>query len=483
MSRRFDRALVILNPYSGRGHGERARDELARLLRSTQTRYDIVETERPGHAIDLALAGRLAGYQLVVAAGGDGTISEVVNGLMLANEQLIERARQEALAAHLAQAAEAAEAAEAKVKAAEAAALQADALNGAAAAVETEAAEAEAAEALVVEPVAEPVAVVAVVGTLQREGEPVAQAMAEAAPAAGGLWEAPPAVEETPLALHTGNGAPPAEETSPLLAGAPPDAPPPDAPPPDAPSPDTEFVFTIPPELEFAGTLGVVPVGSGNDFASMVGIPLDMEAAVKMLERQRLRLVDVGSATVFCAPAAGAPDEPRTFQRYFDNNMGIGLEAAVIIESNKIRRLRGALLYAAAAVRALFKHRSPRMYVRWRRQDGSEGSHDKPTLLVSVGNSRRAGGGFFLTPDAEMDDKQLDVAIADDLSRPEVMALLPRALRGKHTTHPAVTMLRIETLTIQVPDGAPVQMDGEVVEEHAREVTVTVLPHKLELIA
>ncbi|MGL4650073.1 MAG: acylglycerol kinase family protein, partial [Caldilineaceae bacterium] len=132
MSRTFDRALVILNPYSGRGHGERARDELAILLRATRTRYDIVETERPGHAIELAYAGRLAGYELVVAAGGDGTISEVVNGLLLANEELVARARVAAVeSARLAAQAKAALAAE---KAAEKAAARAAKQNEAVAA-------------------------------------------------------------------------------------------------------------------------------------------------------------------------------------------------------------------------------------------------------------------------------------------------------------------------------------------------------------
>lgn len=394
MSKNLERALVILNPWSGRGHGERAREELARLLRATQSHYDIVETERPGHAIDLARAGRLSGYGLVVAAGGDGTISEVVNGLLLANESLVEDARAAALEAHLAAA-------------------------------------------------------------HQRELAAAAKA-AEAAAAAS-------ATDESAAENASENPA----------AG-------------DADAVAPEFSFITPPELEVAGTLGVVPVGSGNDFATMVGIPLDMEAAVKLLERRRLRLVDVGSAEVVCAPGTAADGGAHSFHRYFDNNMGIGLEASVILESNKIRRLRrlrGLLLYAMAAIRTIVKNRSPRMTIKWRTQAGEEGSHDKPTLLVSVGNSPRAGGGFFLTPDAEVDDKQLDVAIADDLPRPQVMALLPRAMRGTHTNHPAVTMLRIEKLTIAVPDGAPVQMDGELVHEHACEVQITVLPHKLELIA
>ncbi|MGL4649495.1 MAG: diacylglycerol/lipid kinase family protein, partial [Caldilineaceae bacterium] len=382
--------------------------------------------------------------------GGDGTISEVVNGLLLANEELVAGARVAAAeSSRLAAQAKAALAAEkAAEKAAARAAKQNEAVAAAALVAEGEAMGAEGGPA-----------------SSPQDTEPVAPEAATFESVAAEI----PALDA--VVADAAAAEPPVDKV-----GEEPDA---------EPDPDPEFTFVVPPELEVAGTLGVVPVGSGNDFASMVGIPLEMAAAVKMLERQRLRLVDVGSANVICAPgsAANGSGEARSFHRYFDNNMGIGLEASVIIESNKIRRLRGALLYATAAVRALFKHRSPRMHVRWTTQAGVEGSHDKPTLLVSVGNSRRAGGGFFLTPDAVMDDKQLDVAIADDISRPAVMALLPRALQGKHTTHPAVTMLRIEKLTIQVPDGAPIQMDGEIVEEHACAVEIRVLPHKLELIA
>jgi len=379
MSRTFDHALVILNPWSGRGQGERAREELARLLRGTRTRYDIVETERPGHAIELALAARLDGYPLVVAAGGDGTISEVVNGLMLANEQMVARARQAALA----------------------------------------------------------------VANSSANGHPL-----EPKPVPVAAGQAIASAESPELAV------------APSLAGILPDQPP---------------AFNVPPELETAGTLGVIPVGSGNDFATMVGIPANMAAAVKLLEHQRLRLVDVGSADIIRGS--------QVLRRYFDNNMGIGLEAQVTLESYKIRRLRGTLLYVTAAIRALLKKKSPHMHIRWELEGGEEGSHEKTTLLVSVGNSPRTGGGFYLTPDARLDDKLLDVAIAEDLSKPRVLALLPRALVGKHTTHPAVTMLRIQKLIVQVPEGAPVQMDGEVVEEHAFEVQIGVIPHKLELIA
>ena len=316
--------FVILNPASGRGRGEKSHDLLAKALKGVGARFELVETLRPRHATELARAARLAGYGTVVAAGGDGTVSEVVNGLMLAES----------------------------------------------------------------------------------------------------------------------NGNP-------------------------------------------AGKLGVFPIGSGNDFATMAGVPIDIDKCARRLVHGRVRLVDVGSALIRGEASAAAlkgvaPGEAG--HRYFDNNLGVGLEAAVTLESYKIRRLRGTLLYVIAAIRAVLKFRAPHMTMDWRASSGASGDRNQRTLMVSVGNGPRTGGGFFVTPDAKLDDDFLDVAIADHISRPRALALLPRALKGTHTTDEAVTMLRVDRLRITVPSGAPLQLDGEVVAERATEVVIEILPRRLEVI-
>ena len=78
---------IILNPISGRGTGKRLVPQTINLLRSAGLDFDLVETERPGHAIELARQAACEGYQVVVAAGGDGTANEVLNGLMQAQAQ------------------------------------------------------------------------------------------------------------------------------------------------------------------------------------------------------------------------------------------------------------------------------------------------------------------------------------------------------------------------------------------------------------
>lgn len=75
---------IIVNPISGRGAGAQAIPQLNRLLDHNHLDYDLVQTQHPWHAAELARAAVAQDYQVVVAVGGDGTINEVINGLMLA---------------------------------------------------------------------------------------------------------------------------------------------------------------------------------------------------------------------------------------------------------------------------------------------------------------------------------------------------------------------------------------------------------------
>lgn len=309
----MSRVKVILNPYSGRGTGARMWPELEAALRQADVEFDVALTERVGHGIELTERALQDGYSVVMAAGGDGTISEVVNG---------------------------------------------------------------------------------------------------------------------------------------LVAAAPPDA--------------------------VAGTLAVAPLGTGNDFAATFGGATDIAGVANAVAAGRTKQLDLGLATVH--------SKKRTVSRYFDNNMGIGFEAQVTLESYKIKRLSGFALYLAAALRCVVQYRSPHMDVSWLTSEGTAGEQSRETLLVTVGNSRRTGGGFYLTPDAIMDDGFLDVGVARHVPRWQLLTLLPRAMFGKHTTDPAITMLRVVTLNIHIPEGAPVQIDGEVVADQAHDIAIKVLPGKLRVI-
>ncbi len=225
------------------------------------------------------------------------------------------------------------------------------------------------------------------------------------------------------------------------------------------------------PAGEPVGPMGIIPIGSGNDFADMVGCPRDLEAAVAALRAGVTRAVDLGHLRAQVGAA--------TISRYFDNNVGVGFEAQVTLESYKVKWLQGTALYFWAALRALHTCPMPMVNTTWTTVNGEVHQQTQPTLLISVGNSRRTGGGFYLTPDARLDDGELDVGIAGAISRLRLLWLLPKALFGKHTTDRAVTMLRCRRLHIRADQPIPVHADGEVLTASARQLEITLEPGRL----
>lgn len=208
--------------------------------------------------------------------------------------------------------------------------------------------------------------------------------------------------------------------------------------------------------------MGIVPVGSGNDFAKLVGAPTEPEAAVRRLLAAAPRQVDAG----------------RVGDRFFTNGVGIGLDARVGIEAGKVRWARGIAIYLVALARVLRAFRPPRMRVLL---DGTEVA-DRPLTLVTVANGGCHGGGFWICPAARIDDGALDVCVADALTTAGVLGFLPRVMRGTHVGRPGVHMHRARSVRVSSVDPLPVHADGEVVAEGAHEVEIELLPGRLTVL-
>jgi YegS/Rv2252/BmrU family lipid kinase len=213
--------------------------------------------------------------------------------------------------------------------------------------------------------------------------------------------------------------------------------------------------------------LGLLPVGTGNDFAFGAGLPLDLWDACQVVAKGQMRSLDIG---LFRADN----EEPR----YFGNGIGIGFDAMATIESRKIKRLRGALLYLVAVIRTLaFYYDAPRITLC---VDGEERSH--PSLMISVMNGRRMGGGFYMTPTSEMDDGLLDLCVAGKVSRPKMIRFVPRFMRGTHTTDPDITMGQGQKVIVVSESPWAAQLDGEIYGVGASRYEVELLPQRLRLI-
>lgn len=215
-------------------------------------------------------------------------------------------------------------------------------------------------------------------------------------------------------------------------------------------------------------TLGVLPIGTGNDFVKAIHPRFARARTYRALDTALVRRFDVGRA------------EWDGQVEYFVNGMGTGVDVEVVRRIGRLPPLPGVLRYLIAAVQALRSFRPVPLRVSL---DGH--GLEQRTMLFAVGNGPCQGGGFYLTPQAAPDDERFDVCIVDELSYMEIAAVLPRVMRGSHGRSPKVKMERARTIVVEGPAGAPFffQMDGELREARETPVRVQLAPAALPVLA
>ncbi len=210
-----------------------------------------------------------------------------------------------------------------------------------------------------------------------------------------------------------------------------------------------------------ATILGIIPLGTGNDLATMLQLPDDIAIACRRLATGQTRRMDVGQVN----------------DRYFVNNSSVGLEPVITIAYEKLRWFRGRSRYILATLQSIMSAKSWLMRLTW-----DDNLYDGPVILVSVGNSCRTGGNFYMTPHAVVDDGLLDFVYAGNLSRLEILRLLPQTFKGTHLRHPQVVCHKTTALSITAFSPTPIQADGEIIAERATEIIYRIFPGKLRVI-
>lgn len=187
--------------------------------------------------------------------------------------------------------------------------------------------------------------------------------------------------------------------------------------------------------------LGLIPLGTGNDFARGTGIPLDVEEAAKVVlhgqpRRMDLVLDEVGEIVVNSVHAGAGAQASRRADRWKDRLHKVGVGG---VNLGRLGYPIGALL---AAVRP--------PYVRLRVEVDGEVvvDYDKPVLMVAVGNGSHVGGGTELTPDADPGDGMMDVMVARAVGPLQRVGYLGSLLRGTHAERDDVIYLRAKQVTI-----------------------------------
>ncbi|MDV9196425.1 diacylglycerol kinase [Streptomyces sp. Wh19] len=197
-----------------------------------------------------------------------------------------------------------------------------------------------------------------------------------------------------------------------------------------------------------AGTmtpLGVVAVGTGNDFARALGLPIRDPAAAGRLAAEALkgggvREIDLG----------------RVGERWFGSVLASGFDSRVNDRGNRMRWVGGRFKYdlAILAELAAFK---PIAY-RVRLDDGPV--REIEATLIAVGNGSTYGGGMRICADAVMDDGLFDVTVVGDCSRTTLLKVFPRVYKGTHLSHPKVTVHRVSSIELAAA-GVTAYADGE----------------------
>jgi YegS/Rv2252/BmrU family lipid kinase len=207
------------------------------------------------------------------------------------------------------------------------------------------------------------------------------------------------------------------------------------------------------------GVLGVLPGGRGNDFARMLGIPLDPQAACSVLAGGAVQRIDLGQVG----------------SRTFIGIASCGFDSVANRIANETTIVRGNLVYAYGALRALAGWRPATFTVTI---DGV--ARTVTGYTVAAANSRFYGGGMMLAPDATLQDGMLDVVIVLETPKLRFLRLLPTVFKGEHVRLDAVQVLRGATVEITASRPFTLYADGDPIAELP--VTVRTLPGAIRAI-
>lgn len=189
--------------------------------------------------------------------------------------------------------------------------------------------------------------------------------------------------------------------------------------------------------------LGVIAAGTGNDFVRTVGIPNDLEEALKTIVYGKTRAIDCGKVN----------------NRYFVNVASIGLDAEIVKETENIKQyLSGSGAYIGGLLKTLFtfKYKDIHMNI-----DGMK--KKKNITLVAVANGKYYGGGMKIAPMADIEDGDFQVCVVDKVSKLKLMGVFPKIFSGKHVHCDEVGLYKGRQVNINSQESLSINLDGDII--------------------
>lgn len=208
--------------------------------------------------------------------------------------------------------------------------------------------------------------------------------------------------------------------------------------------------------------LGVLPLGTGNDFARNLGIKEDLDFACNVLYQGKVRHVDVVKVND---------------SRYYGSVGGIGFDSEVASWANRYKKFTPMInIYTLAILAKLFTFKFKKVEIAY-----DKGNYKGEILMAAFGNTEWYGGGINITPTAVMDDGWLDICIVDKINKVKLLLLFPSAFKGNHTKFSEVKLYRAKTISIN--SETPLQLLGDGEHICQTPVSLEVVPQALKVIA
>ena len=211
---------------------------------------------------------------------------------------------------------------------------------------------------------------------------------------------------------------------------------------------------------EAGGVLGAIPAGRGNDFARVMGIPSDPEAACRIIEGGNIKTIDMGEVN----------------GHLFLGIASTGFDSMANYHANRTKLVRGRLAYAYGGLKALAKWKPATFKI-----EADEESWEMTGYSVGCANSKAYGGGMYIAPDADLQDGLLDLVTISQSSKLKFLRNLPKVFSGEHVNQETVEIRRAKSVSVSSDQDFSVYADGE--EVASLPATVKTLPAVLNILS
>lgn len=211
--------------------------------------------------------------------------------------------------------------------------------------------------------------------------------------------------------------------------------------------------------------LGVIPAGSGNDYAKSLGIPSNLEEACRKVLQYSPKPVDIGKVD----------------GEYFVETLSFGLDAAIALDTMERRKKtgrKGALLYMESGINQLLNHLDSYEYTA---KFGNSAPVESSSITFAIQIGPYYGGGFKICPDAKVDSGVFDICIGHPpIGASHAIAIFLRAKSGKHVSSKQIEILTADCVDVDFKTAPPAQIDGELIE--GKSFNVTMEPRALQVL-